>query len=157
MAGWAQSCTHLYSENLKQEHFFHIRLFLVREYGSADFVRNFSKKHLRVIKIHPMLVPILNIQAVKCNTSIKALLQCYIKFCRLTIDVQSCVLLLSVAANKPAHEQHSANLIKLWQHTILSADRAAVFWTLLNRENGGGDGQRLNPTVSYLLQISSQL
>lgn len=40
MAGWAQSCTHLYSENLKQEHFFHIRLFLVREYGSADFVRN---------------------------------------------------------------------------------------------------------------------
>lgn len=95
-----------------------------------------------------MLVPILNIQAVKCNTSVKALLQCYIKFCRLTIDVQSCVLLLSVAANKPAHEQHSANLIKLWQHTILSADRAAVFWTLLNRENGGGDGQRLNPTVS---------
>lgn len=85
MAGWAQSCTHLYSENLKQEHFFHIRLFLVREYGSADFVRNFSKKHLRVIKIHPMLVPILNIQAVKCNTSVKALLQCYIKFCRLTI------------------------------------------------------------------------
>lgn len=157
MAGWAQSCTHLYSENLKLEHFFHIRLFLVREYDSTDFVRNFSKKHLRVIKIQPMLVPILNIEVVKCNTSVKALLQCYIKFCRLTLDVQSCVLLLSVAANKPAHEQHSANLIKLWQHTILSADRAAVFWTLLNRKNEGGDRQRLNPTVSYLLQISSQL
>lgn len=45
------------------------------------------------------------------------------------------MLLLSVAANKPAHERHSANLIKRGQHEVMSADRAAVALVLLRRKN----------------------
>lgn len=44
------------------------------------------------------------------------------------------MLLLSVAANKPAHERHSANLIKLGQHEVMSADRAAVVIVLLSKK-----------------------
>lgn len=47
-----------------------------------------------------------------------------------------CVLLLSVAANKPAHERHSANLIKPGQHEVMSADRAALVLVPLRRKMG---------------------
>lgn len=58
-----------------------------------------------------------------------------------------CMLLLSVAANKPEHEHRSANLIKLGQHEVMSADGAAVVLGLLRRKTG----RRFKPTVSYFL------
>lgn len=57
------------------------------------------------------------------------------------------MLLLSVAVKKPARERHSANLIKLEQHDVMSADRAAVVLVLVRRKTG----KRFESTVSYLL------
>lgn len=70
-----------------------------------------------------------------------------------------CMLLLLVAANKAAHEHHSANLINLRQREVMSADRAAVVLVLPRRKTG----RRFKSTVSYFLlgtfaeQISPQL
>lgn len=58
-----------------------------------------------------------------------------------------CVLLLSVAANKPAHEHNSANLIKLVQHEVMSADRAAVVLMQMRRKTG----RRSKTTVPHFL------
>ena len=57
-----------------------------------------------------------------------------------------CMSLLSMAANKTAHERHSANLIKhgQGQHEVMSADRAAVSLVLLRRKKTEeGDSSQL--------------
>ncbi len=91
----------------------------------------------------PVGIP--DMQLVKCNTSVKVMCVnvCALKkVLRKVMQADSshselkCVLLLSVAANKPAHEHHSANLIKLGQHEVMSADRAAVVLVPLRRKNG---------------------
>lgn len=57
------------------------------------------------------------------------------------------MLLLSVAENITTCEHHLANLIKLGQHQVMSADRVAVFLVLLRRKKG----RRFKSTVSHFL------
>lgn len=57
------------------------------------------------------------------------------------------MLLLSVAANQQAHEHHSANLIKLGQHEVMSGDRPVVVLVLLRRKTG----RRFKSAMSHFL------
>lgn len=57
------------------------------------------------------------------------------------------MLLLSLVANKPAYEHHSANPITFVQHEVMSADRVAVVLVKLRRETG----RRYKLIVSHFL------
>lgn len=73
------------------------------------------------------------------------------------------MLLLSMAASKPAHEGHSANLIKLGQHEVMSADRAAVvllrrriFKSAVSYFVLGTFAEHIFPQLSAVVKFQSQ-